>query len=800
VSGVLEGIRVVDFSQYLAGPLLAMMLGDYGADVIRVDAPRGPRWDHPANAVLQRGKRSIVLDLGREQDRTVARQLAEGADVVVENSRPGVMERLGLGPEQLLSAAPRLVYCSLPGFAADDPRALLPAWEGVVESAAGLYLPNPERPEDGPLFNAIPVASTYAAFIAAHAVIAALIARERDGLGQTVEVSLFDACFEFIGGQGVKLPSGSEPFTLSGLPRGGGPGTDPLGPLGHYRCADGRWLDLCLVQERHVPWFARAFLEPAWADRWFMDRARLRSDPETRAEVRRHLTELFATRTSREWERAINEIAGVPGSTCQTVAEWLREDPHARDSGAVVSLEDPALGLTNQAGHPVVLSHVPGDVPFPRRPLDADHAAIVGELGDPAAVSTASSGDAKPLAGIRVVDVSQVLAGPTAARVLAEYGADVVKINSAEDAQLGMHLFTNSGKRTMLLNLKTEQGQAVMRRLIDGVDVFHQNFARGVAERLHIGEQDVRAIQPDVIYSSVSAFGYTGWRGGYRGREELGQAVTGAELRFGGPDEPRMMRFAMNDFATGHLSAFAILLALYHRQRTGQAQHVHASLAHTCTFHQLPFMVDFDGREWQEPEGQSARGYNALYRLYRASNRWFFLAAPTPGDLARLQTVTRETPLEDSELEALFATVTAEEWVAAFNRAGVAAHVHVEFEELFEDERTKRRGLSIVREHPGIGLVRAPGPGPRLGRTRVEPARPAAPVGADARDVLQSIGLEERLDELIAAGAIAERQAERSVVNAQDQRGAGVTRGAAGEEPGAAPARAQRLHQFGDGA
>jgi crotonobetainyl-CoA:carnitine CoA-transferase CaiB-like acyl-CoA transferase len=761
VSGVLQGVRVVDFSQFLAGPLLVMMLGDYGAEVTRVDAPGGPHWKTAANAVLQRGKRSIALDLDREDERGVARQLAESADVLVENSRPGEMERFGLGRDQLLSAAPRLIYCSLPGFPSDDPRAHLPAWEGVVEAAAGLYLPNPERPQDGPVFNAIPVASSYAAFIAAHAVVAALIARERDGLGQAVEVSLFDACFEFIGGSGVKLPSGGGPSTISNLPPGGGPGTDPLGPLGHYRCADGRWLDVCLVQERHVPWFARAFLDAEWAERWFMDRARLRSDPETRAEVRRHLSELFATRTAHEWERAINEVAGVPGSTCQTVEEWLREDQHARDSGAVISLEDAELGPTNQAGHPVLLSRTPGEVPFPRRALDADRDAILAELSAPKTTSAAPSVDTsavKPLAGMRVIDVSQVLAGPTAARVLAEYGADVVKINSADDAQLGMHLYTNSGKRSILLNLKTEQGQDLMRRLVQGVDVFHQNFARGVAERLHIGEQDVRAIQPDAIYSSVSAFGYAGWRGGYRGREELGQAVTGAEMRFGGPDEPRMMRFAMNDFATGHLSAFAILLALYHRRRTGQAQHVHASLAHTCTFHQVPSMVDFADREWHEPGGQRARGYGALYRLYRASDRWFFLAAPQPEDVSRVHKVVGEIRLEESALEALFVTATAGEWVTAFTQAGVGAHVHVEFDELFDDERTKRRGLSIVREHPDVGQVRAPGPGPRLGRTRVEPAAPAAAPGADAFAILQSVGLEHQLASLIAAGAVAERR------------------------------------------
>src|SRR5579885_1580181 len=116
MSGALAGIRVIDFGQYLAGPLLAMMLADNGADVIRVDPPGGPRWQNDANAILQRGKRSIVLDLKQPEELETARKLVEGADVLIENFRPGVMDRLGLGREALTAANPRLVYCSLPGF------------------------------------------------------------------------------------------------------------------------------------------------------------------------------------------------------------------------------------------------------------------------------------------------------------------------------------------------------------------------------------------------------------------------------------------------------------------------------------------------------------------------------------------------------------------------------------------------------------------------------------------------------------------------------------------------------------
>ena len=121
MAGALDGIRVIDFGQYIAGPLVGMLLADQGADVIKVDPPGGPRWKTPANATWNRGKRSIVLDLKQVDDLATAKGLVQGADVVVENFRPGVMDRLGLGATAMTQANPRLVYLSLPGFASDDP-------------------------------------------------------------------------------------------------------------------------------------------------------------------------------------------------------------------------------------------------------------------------------------------------------------------------------------------------------------------------------------------------------------------------------------------------------------------------------------------------------------------------------------------------------------------------------------------------------------------------------------------------------------------------------------------------------
>src|SRR5688500_14074518 len=117
MASVLEGVSVIDFGQYIAGPLAGMLLADQGADVIRVDPPGGPMWDTPANATWNRGKRSITLNLKQPDDVATAMRLIEAADVVLENFRPGVMARLGLGPQAASRVNPRLIYCSLPGFA-----------------------------------------------------------------------------------------------------------------------------------------------------------------------------------------------------------------------------------------------------------------------------------------------------------------------------------------------------------------------------------------------------------------------------------------------------------------------------------------------------------------------------------------------------------------------------------------------------------------------------------------------------------------------------------------------------------
>ncbi|MBV9578302.1 MAG: CoA transferase, partial [Chloroflexi bacterium] len=252
MTGALSGVRVIDFGQYIAGPLAAVMLADNGAEVIHVDPPGGPRWRHPADAFYNRGKQRIVLNLKDAADRATATALVESADVVIENFRPGVMARLGLSADALCRRLPHLIYCSIPGFASDDPRRDVPAWEGVVGAATDTYarldqIVTPAENDDPtrPVFTALPLASNFAALHAATAIVMALIARERDGVGQRIEVPMFDAMFELIGANGISVDGDYR------MARSRGSRT--------FVCADGRRI-LCNATStpRFQRWFAEA--------------------------------------------------------------------------------------------------------------------------------------------------------------------------------------------------------------------------------------------------------------------------------------------------------------------------------------------------------------------------------------------------------------------------------------------------------------------------------------------------------------------------------------------------------------
>ncbi len=734
--GALDGVRVIDFGQYIAGPMTAMFLADQGADVIRVDPPGGPAWDSPANVTYNRNKRSITLDLASEADRATARQLIATADVVVENFRPGVMERFGLGSATMTKANPRLIYCSLPGFGKDDPRSGIKAWEGVVGAASALYRPHPKTGR--PVFTTLPIPSVYAAFQASVAVAMALNARERDGLGQVVEVPLFNGMFGAVGYHGQKL--------LNNPDAGIRPTPAQLGVNGQYQCKDGRW-----VMYMGGNLNAQDFLDATGAADWVK---RMQAGEMTFEELNERAIEMFKTKTALEWEQYAEQI-GTECGVCRTSAEWL-VDPGATESGIVVDIEDDQLGTVRGPGLNVRLSDTPPSIRWGRRAAGVDGAEVRAELANRSVANGSKAVEPalkSALQGVKVIDLCIVLAGPTAGRTLAEFGADVVKIDSPTRAAVAFHNDINRAKRSIILDLKSEEGMSVFWRLVQDADVVVQNFRKGVAERLGLGYDDVRARRPDIVYASLNTYGRVGPFAGRPGHEQIAQAAAGMQERFGGDGKPTLQPFAVNDYGTGFMGGYAIALALLHRQRTGQGQHVNTGLALTATMLQSSLIQSYAGKEWNETRGQDAVGSSPLHRAYEATNGWVFLAAQ-PGELARCPELASIANLSGDSLAAALEwrikSDSVATWVHRLTAAGIGAHrVVPAVEELMDDPWVQSQGLSITRTQPDLGPIRTIGPSPRLSRTPVVPGRPASTPGADAAEILAEIGLANEMERLV---------------------------------------------------
>lgn len=727
----LEGIRVIDFGQYIAGPMAGMLLADFGAEVIRVDPPGGPRYKTAANATWNRGKRSIVLDLKQPADLDTARKLIASADVVIENFRPGVMDRLGLGAKAMTDTHPRLIYCSLPGFGSDDPRAGMRAWEGVVGAASGCYSSNAYLENDTrPVYTAVPFSSAFGAFLGVVAIAACLNARERSGQGQAIEVPLFNATFSAFSGKVMRVVGEPEPGITT--------------RWSHARCKDGQWLMyLANRLNKHL-------LELPEMAPW-------RNAALSTEQLDEQLQALFRTRTSSEWEDFCASV-GLEGIACLHGKDWLHH-PLAEETSTVADFDDPELGRFRGYNINPRLSATPGRVRAPRAKLDEHRAQILKELEtsrpSPAAATRELLRGA--LDGVKVVDLGIILASPTAGRTLAEFGADVIKIDSAHRNPVNWHNDVNRAKRMILLDLKKPDGLEVFWKLMEGADVMLENFRMGVADKLGIGYEAARERNPGIVYSSVNAYGRPGKYAKRPGREVLAQGIAGMQLRLGS-EVPVINPFNGCDYCTGLMSVYGILLSLFARRRTGRGQWVNSALIYGATLLQTNLLQDHAGKVWDEPHGQDCLGTGPLYRAYECSDGWLFMAAQDCGiagcrelaDICALSGIELERALEHR-----FRERRATEWVDALARAGIAAQpIALKLTALTEDPIVRNLGLAITREHAELGMVTTVAPGIKLSRTPVTAGCPAPKPGADAAELLAEIGMGDNLERLVREGVV----------------------------------------------
>ncbi len=353
----LAGIRVVEIGNYMAGPFCGMQLADLGADVVKVEHPRAgdlARLLEPIAsgesgnfARLNRDKRSLAIDLKREESRDVFRRLAMGADVIVENLRPGTMDDLGLSPRSLLDANSRLIYVAVTGWGQDGPYADRPALDIIVQGQSGLMSITGEE-GGAPVKVGVSIADLTAALYATIATLAALRARDRDGTGQLVDVSLFESAVSLaVWEAGVYFGSGEVPRAAGSAHKLVAPYQAVAGADRHFivgATTPPNWTAFCRVLE-----LGALEADPRYADA----NARRRNRPALVAAIE----QVTRTRPAAHWLGLLRE-AGVP---CGEIADYrdVFDDPHLLARKFFVDLEHPVLGTLRGLGSPLRLERTP---------------------------------------------------------------------------------------------------------------------------------------------------------------------------------------------------------------------------------------------------------------------------------------------------------------------------------------------------------------------------------------------------------------------------------------------------------
>lgn len=326
MNSALAGTRVVDFSHVMAGPYASHLLCLLGAEVIKIESPgvgdamrnygADRRYDGmaPAFIAVNAGKKSLVLNLKHPPALEAARRLIGGADVVLENFRPGVMARLGLDYESVRALQPRLVYCSVSGYGQHSPRRDWPAIDNIVQATSGMMSLSGEN-GDGPMRVGFPVVDTLTGQTAAFAIVAALLRRERTGSGEYIDVAMFDAALAF-------MASAVVPYLVTGrtLERTGNVGYSGQPTSAVFDAGDGRQISLGVVQQPQFETLARTLKREHWlADPRF-------ANPDLRRQnshaMRAELEAVFATQPACAWEQQLSD-AGVPCGMVREVSEAL---------------------------------------------------------------------------------------------------------------------------------------------------------------------------------------------------------------------------------------------------------------------------------------------------------------------------------------------------------------------------------------------------------------------------------------------------------------------------------------------
>jgi crotonobetainyl-CoA:carnitine CoA-transferase CaiB-like acyl-CoA transferase len=734
-TAILGALRVVEFATGLAPAAAAMQLGEVGAQVTKVFNDLA--CETTLFRVLDRGKTRVRLAADPGLALEQLHGLLAGADVLIHDFTPAQTLAWSLNDELLSQRYPALVVCGIAGWPRNHALANAPVRETLVLARLGLLDEQPGH-RQGPVFVRMPYASWMAAWLAVIGVMARLLARTRDGHGGVAHTSL---------AQGALIPMTMHWSRAEHPSAVFAKGLDKHIPIPLHQCADGRWLHVHYSPDA-APWMADALarLGPG-------EVARLNAlwPPSHVAPNFGANRAIIATRPAQAWVEhfwqhdVAAQIAAPLGSS------YFDEQAHI--NSYVIRIDDPRLGPTLQPG-PVV--HVTpaaqagaGLQPF-RTPVAASATNLAPTAGDAAPLP--------PLHGIKVLDLGAYLAGPVACMLLADLGAEVIKLEAPSgDAMRRLErVFTGTqrGKLGLALKLGDPQARPVLEALVREADVVHHNMRLPAARKLQVDYATLARLKPDLVYCHVSAYGPQGPRADWPGFDQLMQAACGWEVEQGGVgNPPQWLRFGVGDFFAGLSSLYAVLLALYHRHQTGQGQSVSTSLLGATQLTLAETVAMADGTLTAVDHLDAGQcGLSDHHRLYACREGWVAVAAVAEDEIRAFHALVGEAPThwfaahaQGQALELLLATGVPAE--------GVRLDQQLAFEHNTEHAAA---GLHAHYQHARYGALQQLGAFWDFGDLPLALHRAPPELGQHSREILQRLGLEaQHIQRLASLGVVA---------------------------------------------
>lgn len=812
----LTGIRVLNYGGLWAGRVAAVLLADQGAEVIEIQRPG--REQRSEDALLGRGKTIVTLDLTKRSDSERAQALAAGADIVFDNLGPGRARRFGLDEARVREVNPAVVYVSTPGFASGSSMADTPAWEGTVAASTGVYTGiHGTGPVLGgtPIFTAVPMASAYGGVHAAVAATIGLLQRINTGSGQSFEVPLADAVLSAMALLAMEVEGQPQRYDLPLIDRAMTEVAFPIfrslqphlsdaqraklvsylsqsfrPQFANYRCADGRMIFINAVE--HIL-HSTACLQVLGLLNGLVAEGMVVASPYQEggegnnicsstgmslkwvARMRAVMEAKLLEKPAAEWEQLFRS-AGVPASVVRTTDEWLAWPP-AREAGIVCQIEDADLGVITQAGRFLTIEGKACSSP----PLKSRQHVVATQWHGPrtefpqAAAPSATSG--KPLAGMRVLDLSNVIAGPAAARVFAELGAEVIRIDppapfAGPRMTMWFGIDVNQGKQALILDLKSPKGRELLGQLVQGADAIIHNFPDRSAESLGISDAQLKALNPNIVSCQISAWG--GPTGGPLKNDPafdpVLQAATGITARYGSPGAPVLHGLASCvDYITGFTAALGVAQALVACKLGRGAAHVRTSLSMGAQLVQFPFVVARNGLPGEpEPSGQTAVGYGTHYRQYQLRDGAAFLACRS-SDVTAIAEQLGAKAATAADIAGALSGLTVNDAASRLKSIAGASLVPIRRLDDLRAESTladvepfdsSRMSLAMVRSrHPSGHRITLPLPTWYRSPSFSIQALSGAPApGSHSRRILAGIGVnDDAFNELIEKGVVAER-------------------------------------------